>query len=53
MAILQLNQNILRLYLWVHLALLATVDAAVRSQYVKPVDEESEAAGYGSPNLLA
>jgi len=32
-AILQLNQNILRLYLWVHIALLATVFAAARRQY--------------------
>jgi O-Antigen ligase len=31
-AILQFNQNILRLYLWVHFAILATVFAAVRGQ---------------------
>jgi hypothetical protein len=52
-AILQLNQNVLRLYLWVHIALLATVFAAVRRQYVELCDEESRVPGYGSPNLLA
>jgi hypothetical protein len=35
-AILQFNQNILRLYLWVHIAVLAAVDAAVRRQYGEP-----------------
>ncbi|MGA3081108.1 MAG: hypothetical protein ABSD44_06965 [Terracidiphilus sp.] len=52
-AILQLNQNILRLYLWVHIALLATVFAAARRQYTEPGDVESGAVEYGSPNLLA
>ncbi|MGD0831276.1 MAG: hypothetical protein ABR907_10060 [Terracidiphilus sp.] len=52
-AILQLNQNILRLYLWVHIALLVTVFAAARRQYTEPGDADFEEAGYGSPNLLA
>ena len=52
-AILQLNQNILRLYLWVHIALLATVYAAARRQYTLSGDAEPGDAGYGSPNLLA
>lgn len=52
-AILQLNQNILRLYLWVHIALLAAVFAAARRQYTEPGDLELGAAEYGSPNLLA
>jgi hypothetical protein len=51
-AILQLNQNILRLYLWVHIALLATVFAAARRQYTGPGDVEPGAIEYGSPNLL-
>jgi hypothetical protein len=51
-AILQLNQNILRMYLWVHIALLATVFAAARRQYTDPGDWESGSAEYGSPNLL-
>jgi hypothetical protein len=50
-AILQLNQNILRLYLWVHIALLATVYAAARRQYSG--EAELGEAGYDSPNLLA
>jgi hypothetical protein len=50
-AILQLNQNILRLYLWVHIALLATVYAAARRQYTG--EAEPGDAGYDSPNLLA
>ncbi|MFZ1084081.1 MAG: hypothetical protein WAN35_03850 [Terracidiphilus sp.] len=52
-AILQLNQNILRLYLWVHIALLATVYAAARRQYTISGDAEPGDAGYDSPNLLA
>jgi hypothetical protein len=52
-AILQLNQNILRLYLWVHIALLATVYSAARRQYILSGDAEPEDAGYDSPNLLA
>ncbi|MGA3370334.1 MAG: hypothetical protein ABSC48_01075 [Terracidiphilus sp.] len=52
-AILQLNQNILRLYLWVHIALLATVYAAARRQYTLSGDAEPGDAGYDSPNLLA
>lgn len=49
-ATLQFNQNILRVYLWVHIALLATVYEAFRRQYTEYGDE---AAGYASPNLLA
>jgi hypothetical protein len=52
-AILQLNQNILRLYLWVHIALLATVYAAARRQYTISGDAESGDSRYDSPNLLA
>jgi len=52
-AILQFNQNILRLYLWVHIAVLATVFAAIRSQYFGLDESGSLAAGYGAPNLLA
>jgi hypothetical protein len=52
-AILQFNQNILRLYLWIHIAMLATVFAAVRSQYGEPVESLSLVGAYGSPNLLA
>ncbi len=52
-AILQLNQNILRLYLWVHIALLTTVFAVARRQYTEPSDVESAVPAYGSPNLLA
>jgi hypothetical protein len=52
-AILQFNQNILRLYLWVHIAVLATVFAAVRRQYFGPDESDSLVAGYGAPNLLA
>lgn len=52
-AILQFNQNILRLYLWVHLAVLATVFAAVRRQYGDLVESASLVGGYESPNLLA
>lgn len=52
-AILQLNQNILRLYLWVHIALLATVYAAARRQYTLSGDAEPGGTGYDSPNLLA
>jgi len=52
-AILQFNQNILRLYLWVHIAVLATVFAAVRRQYGEPGKSGSLVAGYDSPNLLA
>lgn len=52
-AILQLNQNILRLYLWVHIAVLATVFAAARRQYTGAGDAESGDSVYGSPNLLA
>jgi hypothetical protein len=52
-AILQFNQNILRLYLWVHIAVLATVVASVRRQYALPGESASLAGGYGSPNLLA
>lgn len=37
-AILQFNANILRLYLWVHIAVLATVYAAVRRQHGEPAD---------------
>jgi hypothetical protein len=44
-AILQLNQNILRLYLWVHIALLATVFAAARRQYTLSGDVEPGTAG--------
>jgi hypothetical protein len=44
-AILQFNQNILRLYLWVHIAVLAAVYALVRRQYGVPCDEEPAAAG--------
>jgi hypothetical protein len=51
--ILQFNQNILRLYLWVHIAVLATVFAAVRRQYFAPVEPGSLDEGYGEPNLLA
>jgi hypothetical protein len=51
--ILQFNQNILRLYLWVHIAVLATVYAAVRRQYFEPGESGSFVAGYDSPNLLA
>jgi len=49
-AILQFNQNILRLYLWVHIAILATAFAAARNQYG---ESGSLVAGYDSPNLLA
>ncbi len=52
-AILQFNQNILRLYLWVHIAVLATVFAVVRRQYAEPGESVSLAGGYGLPNLLA
>jgi len=52
-AILQFNQNILRLYLWVHIAVLATVFAAARRQYFGPGESDSLVAGYGAPNLLA
>jgi hypothetical protein len=52
-AILQLNQNILRIYLWVHIALLATVYAAAQRQYREYGDAEPGEAGYVSPNLLA
>jgi O-antigen ligase len=52
-AILQFNQNILRLYLWVHIAVLATVFAAVQRQYGEPEGSGSLVAGYGAPNLLA
>lgn len=52
-AILELNQNILRMYLWVHIALLCTVFSACRRQYVELGNAELDAAGYGSPNLLA
>jgi O-antigen ligase len=51
-AILQFNQNILRLYLWVHIAVLATVFAAARRQYFGPAESGSLVAGYGAPNLL-
>jgi hypothetical protein len=53
LGILQFNQNILRLYLWVHIAVLATVYAAVQHQYFEPKESESFVAGYESPNLLA
>jgi len=43
--ILQFNQNILRLYLWVHIAVLAIVYAAVRRQYCEPGGLESLAGG--------
>jgi len=52
-AILQFNQNILRLYLWVHIAVLATVFAAVRRQYCEPEEPGPFVAGYGAPNLFA
>ena len=52
-AILQFNQNILRLYLWVHIAVLATVFAAARRQYFGPRESGSLVEGYGAPNLLA
>jgi hypothetical protein len=52
-AILQFNQNILRLYLWVHIAVLATVFSAVQRQYGEPLESGSLVAGYGAPNLLA
>jgi hypothetical protein len=52
-AILQFNQNILRLYLWVHIAVLATVFAAVRRQYAELGESVSLVGGYASPNLLA
>ena len=52
-AILQFNQNILRLYLWVHIAVLATVYAAVRRQYGEPGESVPLVAEYDSPNLLA
>jgi hypothetical protein len=51
-AILQFNQNILRLYLWIHIAVLATVFAAARRQYFGPAESGSLVAGYGAPNLL-
>ena len=37
-AILQFNQNVLRLYLWVHIAVLAAVYATGRRQYGLPVE---------------
>jgi O-Antigen ligase len=37
-AILQFNATILRLYLWVHIAVLATLYAAVRRQCTEPAD---------------
>ncbi len=43
-AILQFNQNILRVYLWVHVAVLAAVYAACKHQY-GDVEESSAAAG--------
>jgi hypothetical protein len=52
-AILQFNQNILRLYLWVHIAVLATVFAAARRQYFGPDESVPLVAGYAAPNLLA
>jgi hypothetical protein len=52
-AILQFNQNILRLYLWVHIAVLATVFAAVQRQYGEPAESGCLVGGYGAPNLLA
>jgi hypothetical protein len=51
-AMLQFNQNILRLYLWVHIAVLATVFAAVRRQYFGTDESGSLVTGYGAPNLL-
>jgi hypothetical protein len=52
-AILEFNQNILRLYLWVHIAVLAMVFAAVRRQYGESGELDSFVAGYEPPNLLA
>ena len=52
-AILEFNQNILRLYLWVHIAVLAMVFAAVRRQYGESGELGSLVAGYEPPNLLA
>lgn len=51
--ILQLNQNVLRLYLWVHIGALATVFSYVHRQYGEPSESEVAAGGYESPNLLA
>lgn len=51
--ILQLNQNVLRLYLWVHIGVLVLVYAHVRRQYGEPCEPELAAGGYESPNLLA
>jgi hypothetical protein len=52
-AILQFNQNILRMYLWVHIAVLATVYASTRLQYGEAGESPVAAGGYDSPNLLA
>ena len=51
--ILQFNQNILRLYLWVHIAVLAAVYASVRRQYGDVGVSEPLVGEYDPPNLLA
>jgi hypothetical protein len=49
-AVLQFNQSILRLYIWVRIAVPAAVFAAAKNQYG---ESGSLVAGYDSPNLLA
>jgi hypothetical protein len=44
-AILQFNQNILRIYLWVHIAVLAAVYAAIRHQYGEAGESPITAGG--------
>ena len=51
-AILQFNQNILRLYLWVHFALLATVFAAVRRPNTEGPQSRRDTE-FSSPDLLS
>lgn len=49
---LQFNRNILRLYLWGHIAVLATVFVMVKRQYGEPEESDVLVGGYGAPNLL-